>query len=375
MRVKTAISKLIPTALVLTLIMSTAASAHEERTDRGYFTLFDELGKELVFTGHLVSVGDEFIAEDNRHYRVISIDGDFCHTEYLGVVDLEAATEQPSLWSRLTSWIPRLSSVQTQASNQIAIYHTHSSESYIPTDGSEATPGRGGIYRVGSALARALEQQGFSVEQDMTSHEPHDARAYERSRRTASRLLQKRPLAIFDIHRDSAPPEAYEKQLNGENLTQVMLVVGRQNPQFNSNLAFAKSIKAAADKQVPGLIRGIFMAQGKYNQDMHPRAMLFEIGAQTNDREAAERGAAKLASVLPAVLGAAGAGPQNRGSYSAIGWILIALAVGAVLYLVLATGGLKEAKERLRTLTTKEFANAIGWFARKRQHGDDRNKQ
>jgi len=374
-RVKAAISKYIPAALVLILTMSTAVLAHEERTDRGYFTLFDELGKELLFTGHVVSVGDEFIAEDNRHYRVVSVDGDYCHTEYLGVADLEAALEQPSLWSRLTSWIPRLSFAQTQASNQIAIYHTHSSESYIPTDGNETTPGRGGIYQVGAALARALEQQNFSVEQDMTSHEPHDARAYERSRRTASRLLQKRPLAIFDIHRDSAPPEAYEKRLDGEELTQVMLVVGRQNPQFNSNLAFAKSIKAAADKQVPGLIRGIFMAQGKYNQDMHPRAMLFEIGAQTNDREAAERAAAKLASVLPAVLGAAGAAPQNRGSYSAIGWILIALAVGAVIYLVLATGGLKEAKEKLRTLTTKEFANAMGWFAKKRHNGDDHNKQ
>ena len=38
-----------------------------------------------------------------------------------------------------------------------------------------------------------------------TPHDPHDAMAYDRSRRTAAELLKKNPIALLDIHRDAVP--------------------------------------------------------------------------------------------------------------------------------------------------------------------------
>lgn len=41
-----------------------------------------------------------------------------------------------------------------------------------------------------------------------------------------------------------------------------MIVVGRSNPNFETNLGFAAQIKDAADALYPGLMRGIFYWSG-----------------------------------------------------------------------------------------------------------------
>jgi len=60
--------------LLALLLGSNKAWAHEERFD-GHFSLIDSKGDVLFQTALAVSLGDEFIAEDNSHYRVANLGG------------------------------------------------------------------------------------------------------------------------------------------------------------------------------------------------------------------------------------------------------------------------------------------------------------
>ena len=111
---------------------------------------------------------------------------------------------------------------------------------------------------------------------------------------------------MLDVHRDGVPdPEYYETELDGKEVTQIRLVVGRQNENSAANLEFAEKMKAYYDSVKPGLIKSIYMAKGNYNQDMAPHSILLEIGTHTNSLEEAEAGAEEFAQVLPEFLGIA----------------------------------------------------------------------
>ena len=98
----------------------------------------------------------------------------------------------------------------------IGIYSTHSDESYVPTDGAESKEKDAGIYDVDEALEKALAERGVEVELDTTTHLPHDAGAYRRSRSTAARLLKSQPAALLDMHRDGVPdPERVRPEDRG----------------------------------------------------------------------------------------------------------------------------------------------------------------
>ena len=77
-----------------------------------------------------------------------------------------------------------------------------------------------------------------------------------------------------------------------------MIVIGRSNPNMQTNLAYAKRIKAEADKLHPGLMRGIFMGQGDYNQDLYPTSLLFEVGTENSTLDEAEKSIRCLADAI-----------------------------------------------------------------------------
>ncbi|HHY46215.1 MAG TPA: hypothetical protein GX506_02840, partial [Firmicutes bacterium] len=281
-----------------------------------------------------------------------------------------------------------LQRAQGGARMRIATYHTHSDESYIPTDGAEAIEPRGGIYKVGAAATSTLERYGVNVDHSYAVHLPHDGAAYERSRRTAIQLLKAAPDAIFDIHRDAAPLEQYATTIEGKPGARIMIVLGRENPNMAANEQFAWSIKNLADKEFPGLIRGIFYGAGGYNQDLSPRALLFEVGSQENSRYAAERGAASLTEALPRLLyGIAGPAPagrtpgaqreqavrsgrESRGGWTGALWVAGSVLVIGAAYLFVNEGSWKEVKARLNQLKKLEFLNLFGIGASRRKQQD-----
>lgn len=309
-------------ALALSLALAAGAAAFGDRiwawggelteTDinRGlYYALVDEAGREVTQLGWQVHPGDEYIDEDNRLWRVERVDGRRAISRLLGAVDLlapdpeadRAAQAARERWERaglLDTLLGNLRPGGAGGGDEILILHTHNDESYIRGDGEPLTEGRGGIHEVGEELARQLKARGYNVIHDNTVHLPHDRGAYRRSRSTILQYLDRRPKVVLDVHRDAVPARYYADEVNGQGITRVRIVVGRQNPTMSANLREAKRMKAVADQTRPGYVRGIFLGRGNYNQDFGPRVLLVEVGAHTNARASAERSMRLLADVL-----------------------------------------------------------------------------
>ncbi|GAW29765.1 stage II sporulation protein P [Carboxydocella sp. ULO1] len=360
------------------------SGSDETERESGYYIFKDEQGKTIHMTALPVFVGDEYIADDNKHYRVEKVEGDVVKLKYIGQEKLayNPAWDEPM-------------SLPAQAGGGkkplIAIYHSHSDESYVPTDGRSSIYGNGGIYKVGKAYAAAMKQIGLNVVQSLRKHDPHDANAYHRSRRTATELLKLNPVALVDVHRDAVPPDVYQAKINGKNVTQIKLVVGRRNPRKGENLTFAKNIKAYLDKHRPGLVEGIFIAKGNYNQDLSPRAILIEVGSHTNSRIQAQEGVKLFADAVPRVVGVStttgpGAAPpgaaapdkslslsdENRGSWTGAFLAIVLVIAAGIGFLLLATGSGAATWDRLRNFASRELASALGLKKKENKGGEKR---
>ncbi len=316
------------------------------------YTLYDTNGNKLTSVCSECETGDEYISQTNGHYRVTAVDSAArtATAEYLGQAEL------PDV-----SWLDADASqpVSVLGERRIALYCTHSDESYIEGDGTESIEGEGGIYDIANELASNLEKLGSTVEVSTATHLPHDAGAYRRSRQTAVELLKSAPNGIFDIHRDGIPdPDEYVTEIGGNSMSKVRLLVGKSNQNKDANLSFAKQIKAVADKTYPGLIKDIYMGKGTYNQDLAPRSVLLEFGTHTLPKERVLRSVKPMSEVIyktlfGGVVGSAGANDasskasppetkpateDNTGSGWII-WLVLILLGGLGLFAFLSTGG------------------------------------
>lgn len=345
-----------------------------------YVTILDEDGSLVTKAGRAVYPGDEVITRHGRHFRVKTVDNDVAQAELLGIDrDLMAYNE---FYSSLE--LPAATGSEQQP-GRVAVYHSHGTESYVPTEGTAFQEPHGGILQVGATFVEGLRSQQVDVSHNQASHSPHDAQAYVRSRQTAVQLMRENPTALFDVHRDGVPdPDFYREEAPKEGTAQLRLVIGRQNPRQEANLDFARRLMSYANQQNPGLVKEIFLARGNYNQDLMPTALLIEAGTHTVTRQEAEAGIALLADAVPVVLGIGTGAPgadQVRPEAGAAGWrnLLIILAVtilGAAAFLVVSAGGLPQAQEKLRDFFTKEF-NLFGEKVRvgNRNRPDPNNPQ
>ena len=340
---------LLVAALLLALVPLNA------RAQEGVYTLVDEQGNALTKYAGECEAGDEYISGDNRHYRVTQVDA----AQMTAVAEYLGAASMPDVsWLNMDESMP----VSSVGQKKIALYCTHSDESYITGDGSESSEERGGIYDIAAQFGAALEELGVTVERSEETHHPHDAGAYRRSRQTAVELLKGQPNAIFDIHRDGIPdPDEYATTVGGTSMSMVRLLVGKSNQNNEANLSFAKQIKAVGDNVYPGLIKDIYMGKGSYNQDLAPRSVLLEFGTHTISKELVSAATTPMAEVVykalfGGVTGSAGASDatgrssasesqptepaqeDNTGSGWII-WLIVALVVGLGIFAFLSTGG------------------------------------
>ena len=325
----------------------------EDELDNGYYKLTDGSGRLITQTAHKMVVGDEYLNHDNNLYQVVRLQGHTAVAKLIRKNAMEASVLDECRAFLVSVFNGEFWRAEVRQKGPIGIYHTHSDESYIPGDGTASKPANGGIFQVGDSLTRSFENQGIPVIHDKTPHDPHDATAYDRSRRTAAKLLRNQPTTLLDVHRDAVPEQVYADTIGNKGVTKVQLVVGRQNPNFEANNTFAKQIKQIVDKKYPGFIRGIFYGHGKYNQDLGPRSILLEFGAHTNSKASAERGAQIFAAAArQALYGPARNAAVSRGSSRSLFWIVLAAVGGVGLFLLINRGSLKS--------LGREFTGAMG---------------
>ncbi len=363
-------------ALVFSCFFLPTARAEDELVD-GYYTVYEEnTDKKIFATSMIINVGDEYLDEENDLYEVVKVSGNTAYARFKKKVDIQRALDYPEA-STMAQAIGESYDVLNTVPNKekiAAIYHTHSDESYIPTDGKSSIPYNGGIFKVGEALKAALEKKGIKVIHSKQPHDPHDSSAYQRSRRTVVQLLKNMPDVLIDVHRDGVPAEEYYGQVKGTQLAKVRLVVGKQNPQMSNVNNFAWQLKANADKKYPGLVKGIFYGKGGYNQDISPRSILIEAGTYKNYRDRAENGVDYMADVIATTLYGAdyekkvtpegGTTTQipgeGGGAVRALLWIVGIAAAGFGAFALISTGGIKELSSKVKKFIGSEFANFLG---------------
>jgi len=194
----------------------------------------------------------------------------------------------------------------------VLIYNTHNSETYEPTDGTEKVEGKnGGVEKVAAHLEQVLlKTYGIQSIRSTTIHDyPNWEKSYINSAETVKKILKENPSiqVVLDIHRDAGLPEkGVVTTSTGVNMAKILLIVGSDNrlehPKWQQNWQFAKMIGYKMDKLYPGLLKAVRVQTGRYNQHLHERSLLVEVGCTQNSLEEAKRSAEALAHVLYEVL-------------------------------------------------------------------------
>ena len=173
---------------------------------------------------------------------------------------------------------------------QVIIYHTHSTESYMPYDESNyhREEEEGTVRDVGNVLEKELKKKGINVIHDKTLHDrPSYNESYNRSLETIQTLTKKYPTAkyVIDLHRDAAAASATEGkyiEIDGKRVAKFSMVVGKQNDNYTELYAFAKKISEKSEKLYKGYGGAIIEQNYKYNEFVSDRALLLEIGNNKN---------------------------------------------------------------------------------------------
>jgi len=298
MNIKNKLKLILVLVLILLSVSATALADNWYESEQGYFTITKDDGEVLFLIGSQVYVGDEYISGDNQRYKIVEVDKSNFRARAEFVEDVGPVNIEYNGLYRI------MQIVKKEAGNKVGLFCTHTDESYVPTDGTESEPEEGGILDVSKALEDALKERGCEVVRKDTPHEPHDAGAYRRSRQTAVGIIEElQPTILCDIHRDAVPPEVYEEEIDGQEVSKVRMVIGASNQNKAANEEFARELKEIADDKYPGLIKDIYIGKGSYNQDLMPQCILFEMGTHTIEKELPVESTKMLADVLATQMG------------------------------------------------------------------------
>lgn len=193
----------------------------------------------------------------------------------------------------------------------VLLFHTHTTESYLPESGKErSNPDKeelGDIVKVGHHLQQVLEQTyGISSIHCTKIHDSYPFReSYLRSQETVKEYLTKYPSikVVLDIHRDATPGIDATCVLAGESVAKILLVVGTDrmglnHPNWKNNHEFAKELSQSMNQYYAGLNSGILVSNARYNQHLHPQALIIEIGDHHTELKEAQRAVEAFASIL-----------------------------------------------------------------------------
>ena len=205
---------------------------------------------------------------------------------------------------------------QTINKENILIFHTHTCESYTPseqyqyvqTGNFRTTDLNYSVARVGDELEKYLVEYGFNVTHDKTYHDyPAYSGSYTRSLATVENILTTNASdIIIDLHRDAIGSKSnYDPSVKiGDDVAaQLMFVIGTNggglyHPNWQSNLKFAIELQQKANEMYPGLFKPMIVRNSRYNQHLGSAACIIEVGATGNTLEQCLNSMKYLAKVL-----------------------------------------------------------------------------
>ena len=201
-------------------------------------------------------------------------------------------------------------SVKLSQKPLVIIYHTHSSESYMPYNSSNyhREKEKGTVRDVGSVMKKTLEKKGIRVIHDKTLHDrPSYNESYNRSLETITALRKKYPSAdyIIDLHRDAAPSSVSEGKytvIDGKRVAKFSFVVGQQNENYVELYDYAKKVSEKAEGMYNGFGGPIIERNYRYNEYVSNRSLLLEIGNNRNTIEEARLCGRYFAEVLASII-------------------------------------------------------------------------
>lgn len=202
----------------------------------------------------------------------------------------------------------------------ILIFHTHSCESYTPSEkyqytqtGNYRTTDKNySVIRVGTELENYLKQYNINVIHDTSYHDyPSYTGSYTRSLQTVENILKTNQSdIIIDLHRDavgSRPDYAPTVKIGDDYAAQIMFVIGTNegglwHPNWQQNLKFAIKIQQKAEEMYPGLFKPIMLTKSRYNQHTGKYANIMEIGSTGNTLDQCLTSMKYLSAVMNEVL-------------------------------------------------------------------------
>lgn len=202
----------------------------------------------------------------------------------------------------------------------IVIFHTHTCESYTPTENFKykesgnfrTTDINYSVARVGTELTKYLEHYGYNVIHDTTLYDyPSYSASYDRSLKGVAKILEENENTdvVFDLHRDAIGDSSYAPtvKIGDEEAAQMMFVIGSngggsEHDNWNENLKLAIKIQEKANELYPGLFKPIILRDSRYNQQLAKGASIIEVGATGNTMEQCLNSMKYLSKVLSEVL-------------------------------------------------------------------------
>lgn len=191
---------------------------------------------------------------------------------------------------------------------QVLIYHTHTTESYMPYfngtyregEAARTTDEHINVCAVGEAVAEQLRKAGIGVIHDTTVHDKPYTGAYSRSEATVKALLEQYPTVsvVIDVHRDGVMIDETTKSkptviINGRKAAQLMMICGATSteaipsPHWRTNLRLSLQVQQNLAQQYGSLMRQMSVVSSRYNQHLGKAAFLVEVGSEGNTLEEA----------------------------------------------------------------------------------------
>lgn len=194
----------------------------------------------------------------------------------------------------------------------VGLYTTHNHEIYagevkgVITQADEPK----GVIKVAQVFENSLrDKYQIAAARSQQIHDYPDWNlSYTKSKETGKSLLSKNPSiqVLIDIHRDAGIKNKQAVVIKGRTAATVLIIVGSaqrlDNPNWEKNKEFADKVKIKMDELYPGLCRGVRVQTGRYNQHLHPHAILLEMGNAKNSLAEAEYSAELMAHVISEML-------------------------------------------------------------------------